>query len=787
MATKRAPRGKTRISRPIDAHVPCDLLVLGGGMAGVCAALAAARNGLDVALCEMESCLGGNGGPLLGVHVSGAHSFHPYAGETGLIEELELEAAYLAAKTRTSGHHYNISHQWELVLAEKLATAGVRVFRRHIGRQAETDGRRITGVVVDDLDTFTTKLFDTRLGLVEASGDGAVAASAGAAFMRGVEARATFGERSAPAEATDQAMGSSLTALVVRRREAVEFLLPPAYRRRRDEAGPVVPLTGPGMWNADAESCFLWVTESGGNRDVIADEASIREELLYQLFCWWDNIKSYSYPAESRNWELVWVSPKTGRRESRRFVGDTVVTQTDVESGRVFDDAVAYGGYGVDIHEPVGNGARVVFHSIPPLWTFPYSAAYSVSFDNLWLAGRLVSCSHLALGTVRLQRTLAGIGQAVGTAAALAAEHDCSARAVGADHLAELRARLLRQDASWPGAVNDDPADLARGARVTATSEMRHGATRVADFMPLDLPRGVELWHWPERLEQVEFYVRNTAERQQGLTLSIAAYEPPRPWKEEAENLRHRHIRGAPLRMEWGADHRQDRFDTVARANAEVPPSYQGWVRFRLPRPLRMLPVDATSDEPRYVLLLGGCPGMELAVDNHEYDFALRLWQPIDGSEYRVAANCHAFRLAPAPRCGEADNVIDGHNRRFATNPVHAWISDPELDLPQSLTLTFPEPTTFSTVQLTFDTLDRSYADTPINSDERVPRRCAAYYRLEARGTEGWTLLADISGNYQRHRVHTFDPVTATGLRLSIMGVWDPRHRARVYEVRVYA
>ena len=239
--------------------------------------------------------------------------------------------------------------------------------------------------------------------------------------------------------------------------------------------------------------------------------------------------------------------------------------------------------------------------------------------------------------------------------------------------------------------------------------------------------------------------------------------------------------------MEWGSDHRQDRFEPVARAHAQVAPNYQGWVRFRLEEPLRLVPADETSDETRYALLLGGCLGLELGVDHHEYDFALRLWQPIDGVDYRVASNCHAFRLSPAPRYGEADNVIDGHNRRFSTNPVHAWISDPELELPQSLTLSFAEPTTFSQVQLTFDTLERSYADMPINCDERVPRRGAAYYRLEARCADGWTLLADISSNYQRQRVHEFEPVTATALRLSVLGVWGPLHRARVYEVRVYA
>ena len=400
-------------ARPIAHAETVDVLAIGGGVAAICAAIAAARNGCETALIEMDPYLGGNSSPLLGVHVSGAHSFHPYASESGIIEEIELEAARQAAKTRSWDSHYNLSHQWDLVLQQKLDESGVRVYRQHQGRQAIVEGQRVSGVIVEDVQHFRSVLFQVRHGVIDGSGDGVVAADAGAAFMWGTEGCDIYGERSAPQASSRETMGTSLTAFVARREEPVEFVMPSQFAARAAGDEPYQRLSR--FWPpAGAECSFIWVTESGGERDTITDDAQIRQEILYQLYRYWDNIKNHSFVEEARNWDLLWVSPKSGKRESRRFIGDVVLTQTDVESATPFPDSIAYGGYGVDVHE-VDHARpghhKVVFCSIPPLWSFPYRAAYARDFDNLWLAGRLMSVSHIALGTVRLMRTLAAIGQ----------------------------------------------------------------------------------------------------------------------------------------------------------------------------------------------------------------------------------------------------------------------------------------------------------------------------------------------------------------------------------------
>jgi len=766
--------------------VEVEVLVIGSGVAGICAALASARNGCKTALVEMDPCLGGNAGPLLGVHVSGAHSFHPYASETGIVEELELEAARQAAKTRTYKNHYNISHQWEWVLQEKLQTASVLVYRLHQARRALVENRRIVSVEVEDLQRVMTRLFLVRHAVIEASGDGPVATHAGASFMRGTEGKDAFGERSAPKKGSSKTMGSSITALVRRCTDPVEFSMPPGFAERAALDGPMPKLKAyPASWNPEDECCFLWVTETGGERDTILDDSEIRLELLYQLYRKWDNVKNLSFVEEARNWELTWVSPKSGKRESRRFIGDHVLIQDEIESAVPFKDTIGYGGYGIDIHVPVGNRAEVLFHSIPPLWNFPYRCCYSKDLDNLWLAGRLLSVSHLALGTVRLMRTLGGIGQAVGTAVALAKEKACSSRAVGG-HMKELQQRLLRQDATLLGGSNLDPQDLARYARAEASTEMKHGATVVKKALPMDRIRGTQLWDWAKTLRRFWLHLTNVTSNEKRLKLRLESFEPSRPWKLETDHIPFRHLKGGPLRMEWGSDNETGKFQPVAETQGLLPPKHNGWVCFDLQEELALIEKNPFSDEARYNLVMEACNGVLWGCDSHAYDHSKRIWLDEGTDAYQMEEGPHAFRIEPAPLYGEACQAINGLHRRFSSNPVNAWLSDFDAPLPQDITLHLSKPAPITSIQLTWDTLERSYRDTPINCDERYARRCAKAYTVEAHDGNRWRILVEEENNYQRWRVHTFPPLRTDSVRVTVHSVRDPLYKARLYEIRLY-
>lgn len=779
-----------------EETISADVLVIGAGVAGVCAAIQAARLGCDVVLIEMDDVLGGNSGPNLGIHISGAHSFHPYAGETGIIDELEENAAKHGAKTRALSMHYNISRLWEAELYDALQKAGVRVYRRNYAREPIMEGRRIRSVIVEDLATFTTRRIEVRHCVIESSGDGHIAYRAGADYAHGREGRDVYGERSAPPTSDHITLGNSVTALVRKTPHPVEFVPPPGtppYEPGYGFAGYGPDgncLYAHSMWRPEADFCFLWHTETGGQLDTIADDHEIYQELLRQLYSVWDHIKNVAHAEEARNWELVWVSPKAGRRESRRFLGDHILTQTEVEAAVPFPDAVAYGGYAIDIHNPSGarnTQVQIIFCAVPPLYSIPYRSLYSRNVENLLLGSRLLSASHLAHGTTRLQRTLGTVGQAVGVAAALCCRYHCSPRQVYEHHLEELQQTLLRHDATILTVPNRDPRDLARSASVSATSEELHGITRLSDWLPLDRVRGVMLWDWAEELRQVSLYLRNAANEARALTLELACYRAEQRWK-RPDDLRPPIALGPSNRAEWGHMDRVEAFAPIAQARSVAPANYEGWVEFTFAAPLRTIPKDATSDEDCYALTLAPAPDVFWGRDAHPYDYLRRCERTPDAPRYGLSDDAHLMRLSPAPRYGEAANVTNGWHRRFSTNPVNMWISARDAPLPQSLTLSWPAPVDFNCVQLTFDTLYRAYVEMPINRERMgVAGMCVRDYDLQVWHDGAWHTILEERGNYHRHRVHRLTKRQRSDkLRLVVLATNEPGWPARVYEVRVY-
>jgi len=790
----------------IDETQTYDVVVVGGGLAAICAAIQAARLGCSVVLIEKDPVLGGNGGPLLGVHPSGAHSFHPYASELGIVGEIIEEAAWQRAKIRTHGQHYNTSQQYETVLKQKLDEAGVTVYRRTYGRDAETvelpGGRkRITAVIAEDTARFRTVRFEAKVGVIDGSGDGHVAMKSGASFRKGREAKSETGERSALDVADDITLGTSLTALCRRCSEPVEFIPPPGtppfeagYGRSIVQGPSGKPLFRYSSWNANAEFCFLWITETGGQLDTIDDDHLIYEELLKQVYSAWASLKAEE-PAAA-NWELTWISPKAGKRESRRFVGDVVVTQTDVENDTPWPDAVCFGGYSVDIHNPSGTDLKqvtIVFYSIPPLWSMPYRALYSKDVANLWLAGRLASVTHLGLGSWRLQRTMAGGGQAVGVAAALAKKHGCDNRGIFTDHLTELQQTILRHDGAIVRVPGNDPNDLARagmhpdgrvkhGAFVEASSETEATVERADRWEPLDKPRGVQLWSWIEWIEQTEVYLRNETDEAKVVELTISLHQPETPWKDSHSNLRFPYER-VGNRMEWGADNSLTQFAALGSATAEVPAGFEGWVSFELV--VNLPDKDPASDEPRVNLVLSPAEGVSWAVQESRVDFARRLSLEPEADAYDGAADSHLYRILPAPEHGQAYNVVNGWNRRFSTNPVNAWVAAEPGEAWLALDW-YEYPVTIAEVQVTFDTLTRAYTEMPFDCEQRVSPMCVRDYRIEVQVGDDWRELVAVKDNYHRVRRHRCEPVETERLRIVVERVWDESIPARIYEVRCY-
>lgn len=460
-----------------------DVVIVGGGMSGICAAIASARGGAKTALIQNRSMLGGNASSEIRMHIVGAscHNSKPDMMETGILLELLLEN-----KRRNPYHTFSV---WDTILWEKVRfQENLDLYLNTCLESAETENSRITSIccyqnTTETMYTFAAKIF------VDATGHGTLGVLAGAVSRMGSEGRAEFGEPGAPDEPNTDTMGNSMMFQAIDRGEPVEFVRPHwayrfseedlRYRTHVDKVTSIDDPTGnqknlPDFYNLD--SGYWWIELGGQYDDIIADGEIIRDELARCVYGVWDHIKNVGdHGAE--NYDLSWVGFIPGYRESRRLEGDYILTEHDVRGNRVFEDAVAYGGWPMDEHV---RGGIMDFDKLPSRvfsfdgnYTIPYRCYCSKNVENLMMAGRDISTSKMAFGTVRVMGTCAVGGQAVGTAAAMAIEKGLSPKALAAD-IDALQQRLLKDDCYIPGFTEHDPGNKTHGVIVTASSEL-HG------------------------------------------------------------------------------------------------------------------------------------------------------------------------------------------------------------------------------------------------------------------------------------------------------------------------
>ncbi len=462
------PEAVSERMRPVSLEA--DVVVAGGGLAGVCAAIAAARQGASVVLLQDRSRLGGNSSSEIRMHVCGANHTKDLAAwrETGLIEEFKL--------TEAATNPQRSFHIWDLVLYDKVvsepnitlmldtALVGAEV------REGKITAVRAVSPQLEEQYEISAAFF------VDCTGDGALAAAAGARCMRGREGQAEYGESLAPEQGDQKTMGSSLLFFARKHERAMPFAPPPWARKFTEEDFKHRPIRS---W----EYGYWWI-EWGGDLDTIADQRRIRHELLRILLGVWDHIKNSGKHPESEAWALDFVGMLPGKRESRRIVGEHVLVQSELERAELFPDRVAYGGWPMDDHPPGGMDAR----GLPPCqqihfkrpYSVPLRSLYSVDRPNLMMAGRNISASHVALTSTRVMATCSTLGQAAGTAAAFCAREKMLPRALVGDAPAMKRFQqmLLKDDQSLLGVTNEDPLDLARQAAVTASAETYEGPAR---------------------------------------------------------------------------------------------------------------------------------------------------------------------------------------------------------------------------------------------------------------------------------------------------------------------
>ena len=461
-----------------------DVIVVGGGMAGVCAAISSARHGAKTALVHARPMLGGNASSEIRIHISGADQSLKQAqyADTGLVYELML-------RNKAVNDHYNYTI-WDGVLFEAAAKEeNLEVFYNTVMYDCEMDGSKITSILCAQETTEMRYKLSAPL-FVDSTGNGTLGYFAGAEYRQGSESKAETGEPHAPEQANNERMGNTVLMKAVDMGHPVKFT-PPSFaktltehqlRYRLHSANQKIDASmapDPAEWlRLSGTSCrgvdygYWWLELMGDGEDIITDFETIRDDLLAYAYGLWDHIKNAGdHGAE--NYALEWVGILPGMRESRRLMGDYILSETDILNHEMFDDQVTYGGWCIDLHAAKG---LLDFDVLPSdcqhfkgIYTIPYRSYYSLLVDNLFMAGRDISTTKLGLASTRIIACCANGGQAVGTAAALCTKYGVEPREL-MPHIKELQQLLIKDDSFLPGIPNEDEKDFARGATFTASS-----------------------------------------------------------------------------------------------------------------------------------------------------------------------------------------------------------------------------------------------------------------------------------------------------------------------------
>ncbi|MEM6770623.1 MAG: FAD-dependent oxidoreductase, partial [Bacteroidota bacterium] len=467
--------------------VAYDVVVIGGGAAGMCAAVAASRNGARVALVQDRSVLGGNSSSEIRVHLNGVNQLKNGLAEreTGIIEEILLHNRF-----QNPQDSYPV---WDHVLYDFITQEpNIDLRLNTTAIRAIMEGDRIAAAYCWQLTTETEFILEADV-FIDCSGDGTLGATAGARYRTGREAGAEFNEKYAPAVADGWQMGS--TVLLGSKDMGRPMPFEPPHYTIKYEAEK----SHKGRKLKPFELGFWWV-ELGSDDDIIGEYEDTKHRTLGLAYGVWDYLKNSGKYPETENFALDWVSSIPGKRESRRFIGDYILCEPDMLGNKQFPDAVAFGGWSLDEHNPGGmdnlSEPPSYFHEhFEEPYQIPYRSLYSKNVPNLFFAGRNISQTHIALSSSRIMATCALEGQAVGTAAALCIREQLTPRALGKSHIDALQEQLLRDDAFIPSRPARDPEDLARkSAEIFASSTATGAAELLTDGWSRDYDG--KLHHW---------------------------------------------------------------------------------------------------------------------------------------------------------------------------------------------------------------------------------------------------------------------------------------------------
>ncbi|MEM6883799.1 MAG: FAD-dependent oxidoreductase [Verrucomicrobiota bacterium] len=734
-----------------------DVVVVGGGVAGVNAAIASARNGAKTALIQDRPMVGGNNSAEMGVPVLGPADYgKKNSRESGLNEEIGRYQSYHFLSKWATGAEHIASQEENLTV----------YLNRHV-YDVEMDKNRITAVRAFDMITTKATRYTGRV-FIDCTGDGWLGYYAGSEYMLGRDAKETFGDSHAPDKADKLTMSGSLFQGSIL-----------AYKNK--DTGKPYDMDSPEwLWDLRPNGDSLeerkgfdksmnsgtWWHENRNNVDDLWDPEGARDGLIRVSLSYVNWIKQHSSLKEkAENFKIEALPVTNARRETRRLVGDYVLKEADVREAVLFEDRIGSGGWGLDIHHIDGifsNEGPFDFNTHVPTYSVPYRMLYSKDIDNMLFAGRHVSVSRVALGTVRVQGTTGIMGQAAGTAGALCIKHNTNPRGIYQKHIIELQQELLKDDQYIIDLKNEDPNDLALKAKVTASSSAKQlgfGKKQViptGDFHDLNTERSVmfaagEL----DRVGNIFALIKSTNSEPTELHLEVKALA-------EYGNYT------------WA--------DPMAKTSVTVPANGEHWVEFEL---------DAEMNTSRFVgLFLKPTPGLSWALmetgpsgSSRGYlEKAPDTWKAINTQFYAFYMDT---TIKGEPKF-EPENVNNGITR-IVDDQMNMWKSDPTAAMPQWVELNLGKKQSFNTVYLTFDTnLNQAKHQTwEWKVTDRIVPESVKDYSIQYYNGSDWVTVQEVEDNYQRRRIHNFPKVSSDRLRV-LVNRTNGDASARIYEVRVY-
>ena len=749
---------------PVTENILCDLAIVGGGMAGTCCAITAARAGLRVTLIQDRPVLGGNASSEVRLWILGATSHmgnnNRWSREGGVIDEILVENLY-----RNPEGNPLI---FDTILLEKVTDEPkIRCYSTPCVYEVhKSDPDTIESVRAFCSQNSTQ--YDVHAPLFcDASGDGILGFLSGAAFRMGAESTREFGEKLAPSHEYGELLGHSLYFYSKDVGRPVKFVPP------RFALDDITQIPRYRSFNARDYGCRLWWIEYGGRLDTVHDTETIKWELWKVVYGVWNHIKNSGEFPEAETLTLEWVGHIPGKRESRRFEGDYMLRQQDLIEQHAHPDAVSFGGWALDLHPADGIYSEKPgcnqWHS-RGVYPIPYRCFYSRNISNLFLAGRIFSASHVAFSSTRVQATLSSASQAVGMAAALCIRHHLlPADIAQPPYIQQLQRELLRRGQYIPSVRLDDPDDLARTARITASSAFQ------LSTLPADGPVVALENSWAQMLPVVPGPMPK-------MTLLLDIAEPTTVQVELRTSDRPENYTPDRILETQSFDLQAGRAQPITVAfNTAI-----NTARYVFVCLLKNPAVAVHTSELRVTGVLSVCNTQNPSVSNYgaqkpTQDIgieAFEFWVPLR----RPNGQNLAITVEPPLAVFEPTNVTNGWAR--PTVGPNAWVAAPGDPAP-TLRLEWDRPQTIRRIELSFDTdFDHPMESVLMGHPERFMPFCVKRYRVLDAGMQ---VIATCDSNHQtRNTICLEEPISTSCLTIELLET-QGNTPAALFDIRCYA